>query len=157
MTDGITGGKTGGTATEPAKPGGPSDRPSPLATFPAGCLVSFGALTVLVAGLMILVLGVAFPGYRSSGTYRTAIELARADRQVIRALGQPIRETGVITVISELQPEGGGTRRFISVRISGPRGDGVLYAEGVERNGVVLGQAGVTLSSGRRIGLTSPH
>ncbi len=131
-----------------------SHEPSTLATLPAGCLVAFGALTLILLVLGIVVLSVAFPGYRSSATYKEAMAIVRAEPSVRAALGEPVRETGIVSFVTDLQPEGGGTKRFVSVRVEGPNGEGILYAEGVERSGVRLTEVRLTLTNGTRLRLT---
>ncbi len=140
----------------PAGPAGPAERRDPypegLISFPAGCLVTFGGLMVmlLVAGLVALI--IVFPGYRDSGTYREALATANLDERVQAALGGALEETGLISVRSEFLTEEEGIRRRIALRVAGPEGNATLYAVGHEtQDRVHLESLRLILSNGRRV------
>ncbi len=125
-----------------------------LQTFPAGCLVTFGSLCLATIALGLLALVVLVPGYRESLTYTRVLDLVNRDPAVLRALGEPIRETGLISYISDVNAGRGGTRRLLSVRVAGPKGEATLFAEGFETQGNVrLETVRLTLANGQRLQL----
>ncbi len=123
-------------------------------TLPAGCLTIFGGIVLVALVLVVLGLGVAFPGYRSTPIYREALRLVNEHDEAREALGAPVVETGLVSFISDFSTTGEGTRRLLSLRVSGGTAEGTLYAEGREQGGrVSLGTARLTLPDGRRLSL----
>lgn len=126
-------------------------------SYPAGCLVAFGALSIvlLLAGLTALT--ALLPGYRDSGTYRTAFERLIRSPEVEAAIGRPIRETGLIADVSDFDSGEGGRDRRLSLEVTGPLGGGVLFAEAREHaTGTRLTRLRLRLEDGRVIVLQAP-
>ncbi|MGF1453803.1 MAG: cytochrome c oxidase assembly factor Coa1 family protein [Alphaproteobacteria bacterium] len=114
------------------RPASPFDS---LATFPSGCLVTLGALTVVGAVVALAVLAVMVPGYRSSASYREAMARINEDPRATELLGEPIRETALVAFESDWG-ERGVERKFI-LEVAGPMGNGRLAAEARETGGGV--------------------
>lgn len=90
---------------------------------PVGCL---STLLLFAAGIALLV-SFVFGMMKSSDVYAQAVTRAKADPQVIAALGSPITD-GYFTSGSIQQTNGSGTAE-LSIPISGPKGTGTIYLE----------------------------
>lgn len=135
-------------------PPGPEARTHPEGwiSFPAGCLVSFGGLVMLLAVAALIVLTFVYPGYRSSATYREALALVNLDENARAALGGDIRETALISVRSNLNDRDEGIVRSISLRVAGSEGTATLSAVGHETaRRTRIESLRLTLSNGRRL------
>ena len=73
-------------------------------------------------------------GFKGSEPYQQGMEAASRNREVIRALGEPIESAGIIT--GELSLGGLSGEADLRIPIRGPEGRGVLYVAGRKENGV---------------------
>jgi len=94
-----------------------------------GCLL----LIVAVVAFVAAVGGLAFFGIRKSEPYSAALERARANPQVVEALGEPI-EPGMLASGS-INMEGSSGEASLSIPISGPEGAATIYVEGTKTAG----------------------
>jgi hypothetical protein len=82
-----------------------------------------GCLAMLVAGVALIVAG--FAGLlRTSGAYRQALDMARADPRIVAALGEPIEASPF--AMGRIQTGHGRWSVFASITLSGPKGKGTL-------------------------------
>lgn len=121
-------------------------------------LVPTGCLTVLLAfaGFIALIMALVFGMLRSSGAYSEAVELARTNPSVVSALGTPIEAGYFISgSITESGPSG---EAEMSIPISGPRGEGMIYVEATKSAGAwEFYKLIVEISATReRVGLLAP-
>lgn len=95
-----------------------------------GCCLGCVALPVL----LVTVLGVGIAGiFSSSGVFDAAMERARANPEVVEALGEPIERGWLIHGEVNISTDSG--HADLSVPIHGPRGRGKLYLLGDKVNG----------------------
>ncbi len=92
---------------------------------PIGCLT--GCLTIIVlavifAGTIALIV---FGAIKSTDVYKEALARAKANPDVIAALGSPIKEG--LFVSGNTNVNGASGEANISIPISGPKGKGTIY------------------------------
>lgn len=89
-----------------------------------GCavLAVLGAIAIAVIGG-----GVAFSALKNAEPYQEGVRLARADAEVVAALGEPIREG--LFVMGQVSVNGPTGQASLSVPLHGPKGRGTLYIE----------------------------
>lgn len=88
---------------------------------PTGCLT----IIVAAAAFLAIIFFSVFALMKSTPVYKTALERAKSNPQVIEALGTPIKEGYVIT--GSTHTEGPGGEVNIGIPISGPKGKGTIY------------------------------
>ena len=93
--------------------------------LPVGCLT--GCLTIIVlavvfAGTIALIV---FGAIKSTDVYKDALARAKANPDVIAALGSPIKEG--LFVSGNTNVNGASGEANISIPISGPKGKGTIY------------------------------
>lgn len=86
----------------------------------------------LLAGIGVFAWGV-MAAMKSSGAYRQAVAIARADPALVQALGSPIEEAWYFT--GSIQTHNGDGQAELLIPLSGPRGSARLRAEGRGRDG----------------------
>ena len=89
---------------------------------PTGCLTLLVLFTAFVAGLVLIVFG----AMKSSDAYKTAVARAKANPQVIEALGTPIDEG--MWMSGKTNVEGSSGSADLTIPISGPKSKATLYA-----------------------------
>src|SRR3954447_15527694 len=95
---------------------------------PVGCL---GSLAVCGGGITIfffVIYGAITGAIKSSDAYEQGMAAARANQEVVAALGQPI-ESG-FWVSGNIDVNGSSGNVEVSIPISGPKGSGTLYIVG---------------------------
>ena len=97
---------------------------------PVGCVTLLVFLVVVIGGFMLAVFG----AMKSSDAYQTAVQRAKANEQVIVALGSPVKEgmflSGNVNVYG-----GGSGNAHLAIPVSGSRGKGTLYAVATKSEG----------------------
>jgi Cytochrome oxidase complex assembly protein 1 len=97
--------------------------------LPVGCLLPIvavgGCVAVLVAGI--------FTALKSSDAYHLSLEAVRSDEQVIAAIGEPMEPSLLVTGNIYVSTQGGHAE--VSYGITGPKGEGTVYANGVKEDG----------------------
>lgn len=88
-----------------------------------GCIL----VIATVVGLVVALGGLAFVGFRKSDVFEEGMRRARADPQVIEALGEPI-EAGLL-VSGSFNISGAEGKASLSIPIAGPKGKGKLYLD----------------------------
>jgi hypothetical protein len=90
---------------------------------PVGCL----SMVVLFGAFIALIMSMVFGMMKSSDAYGQALTRAKANTEVVAALGSPITD-GYFTSgnISETGPSGNAE---LSIPISGPKGSGTIFLE----------------------------
>lgn len=119
--------------------------------LPLGCVVSVLAVVAFVAAIIVAVFGFM----TRSDVYQHALETARSSPAVVEALGEPIEPGWYLT--GNINVSGSSGKADITVPISGPRGEGTIYATATKRAGAweyELLEVEVT-DSGERIDLRS--
>jgi hypothetical protein len=95
----------------------------------SGCLV----LVLIGAVFGVGLAGLIFTGLKSSGPYSQALELARQNREVVEALGEPIEAgwlaSGSVSIV------GSSGEAELSIPIHGPRNRGTIYVIAEKRAG----------------------
>lgn len=89
---------------------------------PTGCL---GLVALLAAGVFAIVWA-AFSLVKSTEVYRNALEMARANPEVVAELGEPIEDSWYVK--GTVNDESGTGRANLEIPISGPRKSGTVYA-----------------------------
>lgn len=89
--------------------------------IPAGCFGTIVVVALFVVAILFIVIG----GFKSSGVYSGALELARSNDEVIEALGEPL-ETGWLPRGS-IHITGPSGDADIEISLSGPRNTATLY------------------------------
>lgn len=97
---------------------------------PLGCLTMIALLVAFIAGIVVLVFGFV----KRSDVYAEALERARSSPAVVEALGEPIEPGWYVT--GSINVTGASGNADIAIPISGPRGEGTLYASARKRAGV---------------------
>lgn len=92
---------------------------------PSGCLAMFVAL----AGFVALLVWSVGRMMKSSEAYRMAIAKARANPEVVQALGEPIEEGFFVS--GSIQTAGSSGTASLTCPIHGPKGKGTVYVEAV--------------------------
>ncbi|MGQ0800564.1 MAG: cytochrome c oxidase assembly factor Coa1 family protein [Pseudomarimonas sp.] len=96
---------------------------------PIGCLTTL----LIMAGGLAMILSLAFGLMKSSDVYAEALARARADQDVIEALGQPIKE-GWFTG-GNINVNGPSGEAALSIPVSGPQGEGTIFLEARKSSG----------------------
>lgn len=96
---------------------------------PTGCLT----LIVVVGGCIAGVLGLAFSLIKSSDTYKDALAATKASVVVQEALGTPIEAGWLVT--GNIHVSGTSGNADLSIPISGPKDEAVIYAIAVKSAG----------------------
>jgi formylmethanofuran dehydrogenase subunit D len=96
---------------------------------PTGCL----SLLVLFAVFIAVIVFAVFGALKSTDVYKTAVQRAKSNPDVIAALGTPISE-GMFLSGSTNATNGSGSAD-ISIPISGPKGKGTIYAVATKSTG----------------------
>ena len=89
---------------------------------PTGCLAMLVLFAVFIGGIVMVVFG----AMKSSDAYKTAVARARANPEVVAALGTPIEEG--LFVSGKTNVEGSSGEADLTISISGPKGKAKLYA-----------------------------
>jgi hypothetical protein len=89
---------------------------------PMGCLSMVGLIVLFVAGIVLIVFG----AMKSSDAYKTAVARAKANPEVVAALGTPIEEG--MFVSGKTNVEGSSGEADLTIPISGPKGKAKIYA-----------------------------
>jgi hypothetical protein len=96
---------------------------------PVGCL----GLAAIPVAFVLGILGVVFGAMRSAGPVDEAVRLARANRQVVEALGEPVEKGWLVG--GSINVTGPSGRAELSIPLSGPKGSGKLYLIADKRAG----------------------
>ena len=96
---------------------------------PVGCLTMLVALVVFSGAIVLLVFG----ALKSSEAYKTAVARAKANPQVIEALGTPIKEGMLLS--GKTNVDGSSGEADLTIPLSGPKGKAKLYAIATKRAG----------------------
>ncbi len=124
----------------PPPPGGPEQPPRRSWwsrnwkwALPVGCL-----LPILVCGggfavLFLAIFGAVSGAVKSSEPYQEAMSRARANPEVVAALGEPIEPGWMIS--GNISVSGPSGNVDVSIPISGPKGSGTLYVVGTRAAG----------------------
>lgn len=89
---------------------------------PAGCLTMLILLAAFVGSIVLIVFG----ALKSSDAYKTAVARAKANPQVIEALGTPIEEGRFLS--GKTNVDGSSGDADLTIPISGPKGKAKIYA-----------------------------
>ena len=90
--------------------------------MPLGCLGVIFLLAAFVGGILLLV----EISFQKSDVYRTAMERAQANPEVMQKIGKPLKAGWLSS--GKINISGSSGDADISIPISGPRGKGTLYA-----------------------------
>lgn len=85
-----------------------------------GALVVFGALAAVVYGLVRTAM-------RSSEPYQVAVARAKANTELVAALGQPIEEGSLPS--GSISTSGGSGAANLTIPIKGPNGKATVFVE----------------------------
>ncbi len=88
---------------------------------PVGCLSFIAVIAVFVACIIVFVFSVM----KSTDVYKTALHRAKANPEVIAALGTPIKDG--LFVSGNTHADGASGEANLSIPISGPKGSGTIY------------------------------
>ena len=122
----------------PMPPGGSPAAPAPRPGWwsrnwkwfvPVGCLTMIALVVVFFAGIMLIVFG----AMKSSDAYKTAVARAKANTEVVAALGTPIDEG--MFVSGKTNVDGSSGEANLTIPISGPKGSAKIYAVATKRAG----------------------
>ncbi|MCL4395012.1 MAG: cytochrome c oxidase assembly factor 1 family protein [Chloroflexi bacterium] len=98
-----------------------------------GCISGILVILVvamIVGGVFYLIMG----SFKSSPVYLEAMKAAQANPDVVQALGSPIQSGLLVT--GSISEQGISGDASLVIPISGPRGNGTLYASARKGNGV---------------------
>ena len=96
---------------------------------PVGCLSMVVVIALFVAGIVLIVFG----AMKSSDAYKTAVARAKANPEVVAALGTPIEEG--MFVSGKTNVDGSSGEADLTIPISGPKGKAKIYAIATKRAG----------------------
>ena len=96
---------------------------------PLGCLSMMVLIVLFIAGIMMIVFG----AMKSSDAYRTAVSRAKANPEVVSALGTPIEEGFFVS--GKTNVNGSSGEADLTIPISGPKGKAKIYAVATKRAG----------------------
>ena len=96
---------------------------------PTGCLAMLVLFAVFIGGIVMIVFG----AMKSSDAYKMAVARAKANPEVVAALGTPIEEG--LFVSGKTNVEGSSGEADLTIPISGPNGKAKLYAVATKRAG----------------------
>lgn len=91
--------------------------------IPVGCL----GLLVVCGGIAAVVYGVVRTSFRSSEPYQVAVSRAKANPEVVAALGSPIEEGALPS--GSIQVSGGSGSADLGIPIHGPNGKATVYVQ----------------------------
>jgi Cytochrome oxidase complex assembly protein 1 len=94
--------------------------------------IPVGILTALVLFVGVVLLIVAF-AMRSGDAYKQGLAKAQTDGSVVEALGEPI-EPGFM-IAGSVSVSGPSGHADLSIPLSGPRGEGILYVKAEKEAG----------------------
>ena len=97
---------------------------------PTGCLAFVGLVVAFVLCIVVFVFSVL----KSTDVYKTAVARAKANREVVAALGTPIKEGMFLS--GNTHADGASGAADISIPISGPKGKGTIYVVATKSAGV---------------------
>ena len=98
---------------------------------PVGCVALLAFMTVFIGGFMLAVFG----AMKSSDAYKTVVQRAKTNEQVINALGSPVKEGRFLSGNVNVYGGGSGNANLV-IPISGPRNKGMLYAVAIKSGGM---------------------
>ena len=98
----------------------------------AAPVLVLAVLLFLAAGIATFAFGV-MATMKSSGAYRQAMDLARADPELGDALGRPVSAAWYLS--GSIHNENGRSRATLGIPLEGPRGHADLQVEGTGRDG----------------------
>ncbi len=128
------------------------NHPKAWMAAPAGCLMGFGALLLVGAILVMALMTTVLPGYRSTASYQAVFDTINAHPTAVGHLGTPIRETGLISDVSNHDAGDGFLRRRLVLRVAGPLGEATLFSVIVEsEEDARLHVLRLTLTDGTRV------
>lgn len=90
---------------------------------PTGCLTIALLFAVFVTSIVLLVFG----AMKSTDVYKDALAKAKANSEVVEALGSPIRDG--LFVSGSTNVNGATGESNLSIPISGPKGKGTIYVK----------------------------
>ncbi len=96
---------------------------------PVGCLSMVVLVVIFVLGIVLLVFG----ALKSSDAYKTAVARAKANPEVVAALGEPIEEAMFLS--GKTNVDGSSGDADLTIPISGPKGSAKIYAIATKRAG----------------------
>ena len=96
---------------------------------PVGCLTLVALIATFVSAIVLIVFG----ALKSSDAYKTAVARAKANPQVIGALGTPIEEE--MFPSGKTNVDGSSGEADLTISLSGPNGKAKLYAIATKRAG----------------------
>jgi hypothetical protein len=96
---------------------------------PLGCLSIVLMVGLFVAGIVMIVFG----ALKSSDAYKTAVARAKANPEVVAALGTPIDEGMFLS--GKTNVEGSSGEADLTIPISGPKAKAKIYAIATKRAG----------------------
>ena len=96
---------------------------------PVGCLSILLVVVLFVAGIVLIVFG----AMKSSDAYKTAVARAKANPEVVAAIGTPIEEG--MFVSGKTNVDGSSGEADLTIPISGPKGKAKIYAVATKRAG----------------------
>ncbi|MDQ6912101.1 MAG: cytochrome c oxidase assembly factor 1 family protein [Verrucomicrobiota bacterium] len=88
---------------------------------PVGCLSFIAIIAVFVTCIIVFVFSVM----KSTDVYKTALNRAKANPEVVAALGTPIKDG--LFVSGNTHADGASGEANLSIPISGPKGSGTVY------------------------------
>lgn len=97
--------------------------------MPVGCLTMVVLIATFVAAIILIVFG----ALKSSDAYKTAVTRAKADPQVIEALGTPIEEG--MFVSGKTNVDGSSGEADLTIPLRGPKAKAKLYVVATKRAG----------------------
>ena len=90
---------------------------------PTGCLV----MVLLVLAMVAAIFAFVFSMMKTNEAYQHAMDTARADTEVVAALGQPIDEGWFVS--GSFEETGPSGQASFAIPVSGPKGGGTIYVE----------------------------
>lgn len=91
--------------------------------MPTGCLTIALLFAVFVTSIVLLVFG----AMKSTDVYKDALAKAKANSEVVEALGSPIRDGLFVSGSTNVNGATGASN--LSIPISGPKGKGTIYVK----------------------------
>ena len=116
-------------------------------------LIPFGCLGVLVVcgGIAAVVYGVVRTSFRSSEPYQVAVARAKANPEVLAALGSPIEEGALPS--GSIKVSGASGSADLTIPLHGPNGKATVYVQAEKFAGKWEYRRIVTAVNGREIEL----
>ena len=97
---------------------------------PLGCLGVLALLAAALVGLLFMIMS----WIQSSEVYTLAMDKARSNPELIRALGEPITDSFITT--GKVSTAGASGEADLQTYLMGPEGGGQLYIEATKQAGV---------------------